>query len=205
MSRVGEICTKSGTYSVVHDTAHRYPHSIPMAEGQSFMPCGKAGCSVTYTLIASDEEPDRTSKAVGQPVAIAERPLFRFTGTGEKQYACTRSGAAWAIQSQDEFFEANGGASSRLWVALPYVPKPMEDFPELEAALAKVREYVELERPVREKMASHRKQGVLADEAELLGKVAHTYGRIISMHLANAVRLFEARRYPFKFLSMGGC
>ncbi len=194
-----------------------------MAKGHLFLPCSKPGCGVTYTLLSNDETPSRTLKAASQnpigeaghaaalrrensaTVAMTEPALFRFTGASAKQYACARSGDAWTIQSQDEFFAANGDATraARLWAALPCVPKPMEDYPQLAAAIAKVHEYVELERPVRDKIASYKRQGVLADEAELLGKVADAYARIVSMHLADAVKLFKARQYPAKFASAG--
>lgn len=224
MSRAGEICLKSGTYRVVHDTAHRYPHAIDMVKGHLFLPCGKPGCGVTYTLLSSNEPAVRTSEAASQnpirqagrdaaphreplaPAAAPEPALFRFTGANGKQYACARSGDGWAIQSQDEFIDANGGATTaaRLWMALPCVPKPMEDYPRLAAAVAKIHEYVELERPVRSKIATYKKQGVFADEAELLGTVADAYARIVSMHLAEAVKLFRARQHPAKLASVGG-
>ncbi len=115
------------------------------------------------------------------------------------QFACVQLGGGWSVLSQDEFLNANGATdkATRLWIGLPYVPKPLIDFPELNASLDKVREYVAHERPVREKIAIYKKQGVIADEVELLGHVAETYARIVSMHLANAVQLFEARRYRF--------
>jgi hypothetical protein len=128
---------------------------------------------------------------------MTTRALFRFSGPNQLQLACINNGDTWATQSQDDFIAANGAnaAVARLWDALPYVPKPLDDFPQLEAALDKAREYLAAERSIRERMASYRTQGILADEAELLGKAADAYGRIVSMYLAKAASLFAARRY----------
>lgn len=129
-------------------------------------------------------------------LAVTTRALFRFTGPEKSQVACIDKGDAWAVQSQAEFLSANGGNTTVawLWDALPYVPKPMDDYPELEAALEKVRHYLTEMQPVREKVALHRSQGILADETELLGKIVEAHERLISMYLAKAVKLFEARR-----------
>lgn len=128
---------------------------------------------------------------------MTTRAVFRFTGPGKAQLACIRTGDAWTTQNRNDFIAANGtnAAVARLWDALPYVPKPLDDFPQLEAALAKAREYLAVEWPIRERIALYRTQGILADEAELLGRAADAYGRIVSMYLAKAVSLFAARRY----------
>ncbi len=138
---------------------------------------------------------------------MTAQALFRFTGPNMTQYACVKKDEAWAIQSEREFLDANGSSAltARLWEGLPYVPKPMEDCPQLESFLAKVREYMEEERHVLEKIETYKKQGVLADETELLARAAETYGRITSMYLAEAVRFFKARRHPVKFMLAGGC
>lgn len=47
---------------------------------------------------------------------------------------------------------------------------------------------------MREKITLHKKQGVIADEGQLLGNVAYAYARVVSIYLANAVGLFGARR-----------
>lgn len=128
---------------------------------------------------------------------MTTRALFRFTGPDKEQLACIRAGDVWAVQCRNDFISANGANPSviRSWDALPYLPKPLDDFPQLEAALAKAREYLAMERAIRERMASYRTQGILADEAELLGRAADAYGRIVSMYLAKAAGLFAARRY----------
>ena len=118
--------------------------------------------------------------------------LFRFTGPEQSPLVCVEKGHGWAVQTYDGFVAANGGEENaiRLWDALPCVQKPMDDDPELEAALEKVREYLAEERPVRDKIASLKSRGVLADEAELLGKIAEIHGRLISMYLGKASKLF---------------
>jgi hypothetical protein len=118
--------------------------------------------------------------------------LFRFTGPDQSQLACIDKGDGWSVQHHDEFVAANGGGDNAawLWNKLPYAPKPMEDYPELEAALAKIREYLAEQRPVRDKIASLKSQGILADEGELLGKIAEIHDRLVSMYLAKAGKLF---------------
>jgi hypothetical protein len=126
---------------------------------------------------------------------MTARVLFRFTGPGKSQLACVAKDDGWTVQSHADFLAAHGGGAtaSFLWDRLPYVPKPMDDYPELEAALEKVREYLKDERPVRDKIASYRSQGILADESELLGKIAELHERLVSMYLAKASKLFGVR------------
>ncbi|MGH6981947.1 MAG: hypothetical protein ACREFC_12145 [Stellaceae bacterium] len=128
---------------------------------------------------------------------MTARALFRFTGPEESQLACIDKGESWTVQGEGDFVAANGGGATGawLWDTLPYVPRPMDDCPELEAALQKVREYLREERPVRDKIACYRSQGILADEAELLGKIADIDARLVSMYLAKAAKLFSARLY----------
>ncbi len=84
---------------------------------------------------------------------MTARALFRFTGPDKSQLACIAREDSWTVQSHADFLEAHGGdtTASFLWDNLPYVPKPMANYPELEAALEKIREYLEAEWPVREK------------------------------------------------------
>lgn len=127
---------------------------------------------------------------------MTARALFRFTGPEKLQFACVHKGHGWTVQSQGDFIAAHGGGTTGEWQwnAAPYVPRPMDDYPELEAALQKVREYLDLERPVRDKIASYKSQGTHADEAELLGKIAETLHRLVSMYLGQAAKLFGAHR-----------
>ncbi len=129
--------------------------------------------------------------------------MIRFTGPDKSELACISEGDMWIVQNQSDFYAANGGttAGALLWDALPYVPKPLDDFPQLDAALAKACEYVAVERPIRERMALYKAQGILADEAELLGKAADAYKRIVSMYLAKAASLYASRRYSASFPS----
>jgi len=124
---------------------------------------------------------------------MTARALFRFTGPDKSQLACLDKGGAWVAQSHADFLATNGGdaTAARLWDGLPYVPKPMDDFPEMEAALEKAREYLGEERPVRDRIAAYRSRGILADEAELLGRIADIHGRLASMYLAKAAKLFR--------------
>src|SRR6185312_7842794 len=126
-------------------------------------------------------------------LAMTARALFRFTGPDKSQLACLDKGGAWVAQSHADFLATNGGdaTAARLWDGLPYVPKPMDDFPEMEAALEKAREYLGEERPVRDRIAAYRSRGILADEAELLGRIADIHGRLASMYLAKAAKVFR--------------
>lgn len=128
---------------------------------------------------------------------MTARALFRFTGPEKSQLACIDKAGTWLVQTHGEFLAANGGdaTASWLWDGLPYVPKPMDDFPELDAALEKVREFLRDERPVRDKIASYRSKGILADEAELLGRIADIHARLASMYLAKAAKLFRLHHH----------
>ena len=126
---------------------------------------------------------------------MTARALFRFAGPEKSTLACVDRGGAWLAQSLGEFLAANGGGGAAfLWDGLPSIPQPAADDPELEAALEKVREYLREERPVRDKIAAYRSKGVMADEAELLGRVADIHGRLVSMYLAKAAKLFRQHR-----------
>lgn len=123
------------------------------------------------------------------------RALFRFTGPDQSQLVCVDKGDGFAAQRQSEFLAANGGVATAawLWDRLPHLPAPTDPYPELETALDKVVEYLAAERPVREKIASLKSQGILADEAELLGKITEIQERLVSMYLAKTTKLFMTR------------
>lgn len=117
------------------------------------------------------------------------RALFRFTGRDKIQYACINDGDAWIAVDQAEFLcVPNPNIALALWNSVRYIPQPMDHFPELEALLVKVRDYVNRERVAQDEITALKEKGALADEVELLSRVVDTYGRLRSMYLASVVK-----------------
>ena len=120
--------------------------------------------------------------------------LFRFTGNDKIQYACVNDGDAWIAVDQAEFLcEHDPNIALHIWNSVHYIPQPMDDFPELEALLVKVRDYVNRERVAQDEIVALKQKGALADEIELLSRVAGTYGRLRSMYLACVTKYLSVR------------
>ena len=122
------------------------------------------------------------------------RALFRFTGNDKIQYACVNDGDAWIAVDQAEFLcEHDPNIALHIWNSVHYLPQPMGDFPELEALLVKVRDYVNRERVAQDEIVALKQKGALADEIELLSRVAGIYGRLRSMYLACVTKYLSVR------------